>query len=157
MVATEVTPGGVGSGGTEGHNTRARRHRRRVRKRRRVGDAGHGDGGPSRSDDGDNGAPPQDVAANAGVQSSATGVPSQHRRIIDRSARMARAEDELHRALFVSIAGGLANQLVDVLVDELARRYELPVGSLEFHRLSLDDFLLVLPDDATATWIYNEG
>jgi hypothetical protein len=61
MVATEATPGGEGSGGTEGHNTRARRHRRRVRKRRRTGDAGHGDGGPSRSDDGDNGAPPQAV------------------------------------------------------------------------------------------------
>jgi hypothetical protein len=70
---------------------------------------------------------------------------------------MARAEDELCKALSVSIVGDLAILSVDVLVDELARRYELPVESLEFHCLSRDDYLLVLPDETTTTRIYNEG
>jgi len=70
---------------------------------------------------------------------------------------MARAEDELCKALSVAIVGDLVSLSVDVLVDDLARRYELPVESLEFHQLSRDDGLLVLPDEPTAIRVYNEG
>jgi len=70
---------------------------------------------------------------------------------------MARAEDELCKALSVSIVGDTATLLVDVLVDELARCHELPIESLEFHSLSRQDYLLILPDEAAAVWVYNEG
>ena len=63
---------------------------------------------------------------------------------------MARAEDDLCVALSVSIVGDTATLLVDVLVEELARRYELLIELLEFHSLSRDEGLLILPDEAVA-------
>lgn len=68
-----------------------------------------------------------------------------------------RAEEELRRALSISIVGDISTPSVDVLRAELARRFELPTESLEFHRLGWGDYLLVLSDEATALRIYNEG
>jgi hypothetical protein len=71
---------------------------------------------------------------------------------------MTRADNELRsKALSVSIVGDLATLSVDVLVAELARCYELPVESLECHRLNPDNCLLVFPDEDMATRVYNEG
>jgi hypothetical protein len=47
------------------------------------------------------------------------------RRVIDHSAKIARAEQELCKALSVSIIGSTVAPPVEVLVAELARRYEL--------------------------------
>jgi hypothetical protein len=44
-----------------------------------------------------------------------------------------------------------------ILSVELARRYEIPVESLEFHCLCPGDYLLVLPDEAMASRVYNGG
>jgi hypothetical protein len=44
-----------------------------------------------------------------------------------------------------------------ILVIELARRYELPVESLEFHCLSPRDYVLSLPDEATTVSVFNDG
>jgi hypothetical protein len=77
--------------------------------------------------------------------------------VIDRSAKIARAELDLCKALSISVVGGTAALLVDVLVAEFARRYELPVESLELHRLSIGDYLLLLPNEPTALRVYNEG
>jgi hypothetical protein len=46
---------------------------------------------------------------------------------------------------------------VDVLETELARRYELPADSLDVRKLSPESVLLLLPDEAAALLIYNEG
>lgn len=79
------------------------------------------------------------------------------RRFIDRSERIARAEDELRWALFVSVVGDTTALSVDVLAAELAHRHELPASSLVFHRLGPADLLLVLPDEASAVSVFNEG
>jgi hypothetical protein len=83
--------------------------------------------------------------------------PSKPRRVIDRSAKIVRAELDLCKALSVSVVGDTAALLVDVLVAEFARRYELPTESLELHQLSIGDYLLLLPDEPTALRVYNEG
>jgi hypothetical protein len=72
---------------------------------------------------------------------------SRPRRIINRSAKIMRAEHDLYKALSVSVVGDTAALLIDVLAVELAHRYELPAELPEFHRLSPDDFLLNLPDE----------
>jgi hypothetical protein len=79
------------------------------------------------------------------------------RRYIDRSAKIARAEDELSKALYVSIVGNSAAPLVDTLMAELARHYELPVESLQVHHLSFGDYLLVLSYKVAAIRFYNDG
>jgi hypothetical protein len=56
------------------------------------------------------------------------------------------AEDELCKALSVSIVGDTAAPPVDALAVELARRYEHSVESLEFHRLEQGNFPVLLPD-----------
>lgn len=40
---------------------------------------------------------------------------------------------------------------------KLARRYELPFESLEFHHLSLDDGVMIFLDEEAAIRVYNEG
>jgi hypothetical protein len=70
---------------------------------------------------------------------------------------VARAEEELCKALSVAIVGDLATLSVDALVAELARRYELPVETLEFHRLRQDEGVLVLQDEVAALQVYNNG
>jgi hypothetical protein len=82
---------------------------------------------------------------------------SRPRRIIDRSAKIVRAEHDICKALSVSVVGDTAALPVDVLAAELARRYELSAELLEFHRLSPGDFLLNLPDEPAAVHIYNGG
>jgi hypothetical protein len=83
--------------------------------------------------------------------------PSKWRWVIDRSTKISRAELDLGKALSVSVVSDTAALSVDVLMDELARYYELLAESLELHRLSICDYLLLLPDEPTALPVYNEG
>ncbi|CAD6204738.1 unnamed protein product [Miscanthus lutarioriparius] len=153
MVSSTAAPddGGSGAAGAAAvPGTRTRRHRR-VRKRGRSKAAGSG--GPSGQEDEEN-----NVSAACDHAPTVSGdAPARPRRVIDHSAKMSRAEDELRNALSVSIVGDTATLSVDVLVDELARRHELPIESLEFHSLSREDGLLILPDEASAVRVYNEG
>jgi hypothetical protein len=57
----------------------------------------------------------------------------------------------------VSVVGDSAVPVVDVLMAELARHYELPVESLQVHHLSPGDYLLVLFDEAAVVRVYNVG
>jgi hypothetical protein len=57
----------------------------------------------------------------------------------------------------VSVVGDTGAPPVDVLVTKLAGCYELQVESLEFHRLSPGDYLLVLPYEVAAVAIFNGG
>jgi hypothetical protein len=84
-------------------------------------------------------------------------VPSKPRRVIDRLAKIARAELELCKALSVFIVGDIAALSADVLAAEFSHHYELLAESLELHRLSLGDYLLLLPDEPTTLRVYNEG
>ncbi|KAK3145269.1 hypothetical protein QOZ80_4AG0326510 [Eleusine coracana subsp. coracana] len=76
------------------------------------------------------------------------------RRVID---QLEHAETELCKALTVSVVGDTTMLSVDVLAAELASRYELPTESFEFHRLSPDGLILVLPDEAAALRVYDNG
>ena len=89
---------------------------------------------------------------------AAVDIPPKPRRIIiDRSVIIARAEEELSKAFFVSVVGHPAAVSVDILADELALRYELLMQSLEFHYLGPNEYMLVLPDEAMVGHVYNEG
>jgi hypothetical protein len=83
--------------------------------------------------------------------------PSKQRQVIDRPAKITRAELVLCKALSVSIVGDTAALSVDVLAAEFAHRYELPAELLELHQLSIGDYLLLLPDGPTTLRVYNEG
>lgn len=152
LEAMESAPGGESSGAAGGQGTLQKRRRRRGRKRRRSGAADQR-GPPNQADD-DSGESPR---AATDVLAPSPGVPACRRCIIDRSARIARVEDELCNTLSVVIVGDTTNLSVDVLVAELARHHEPLIESLEFHRLCRDEGLLVLPDESTATRIYNDG
>lgn len=86
-----------------------------------------------------------------------TGAASWPRRIIDRSKRFARVEEELRCALSVLVVGDPTVVLVEGLVAELSRYYDLLASSLVFHRLGPNDLLLVLLNEEDAVHIYNEG
>ncbi|KAL6601754.1 hypothetical protein ACP70R_044974 [Stipagrostis hirtigluma subsp. patula] len=145
----------VGAG--PGREASGRRRRRRVRKRKGLAseDLGADDASAPNEDDH---IPPPDGGASVDIQqSSLAGDRPLPRRVIDRSAKIARAEAELCKALSVSVVGDSAALSVDVLATELARHYELPAESLEFHHLRSGEFMLVLPDEATALMVYDDG
>jgi hypothetical protein len=60
-------------------------------------------------------------------------------------------------ALSVAIVGDSITLPVDVLAAELARRYKLPVNSLQFHQLDHGVYLLILTDEEAALRVYNGG
>jgi hypothetical protein len=98
-----------------------------------------------------------DSAADAG---SAEDINLDQRKLrcyINRSAKIARSEDEFRKALLVSVVGDSTMPSVDTIMAELARRYELLVESLQVHHQSLGDYLLVLFDEAAVVWVYNVG
>jgi hypothetical protein len=82
------------------------------------------------------------------------GISSRPRRIIDRSEKIARAED-LRCALTVLMIGDTASVSVEGLVAELARRHDLPAGSMQPHRMAHNELLLILPSEAKAVRIFN--
>jgi hypothetical protein len=137
----------AGDGGQEGSPRRRRRH---VRKRRSPQDAScEAHAGLTAVEEDDQASPPP-------------ALPTEDQpklcHFIDRSARIARAEEDLgSKILSVAIIGDSMTPLVDVLAAELARRYEHPVGSLEFHRLDHGDYLLILTNEEVARRVYNEG
>lgn len=133
-----------------------RRPRRRIRKRRR-GPGNRQNANEEGQEDEDDRAPPMELVAAGGPPDTAAARGPRYRRIIERSARTARAEEELRKALIVLIVGELAELSVDGLASEIARRYDLPVELLQLHALSPGEALIVLPDEATAERVYNNG
>lgn len=84
-------------------------------------------------------------------------APTRPRRIIDRIIKIARAEEDLRRALVILLVGDLTSVSVEILVAEFARSYDLPDGLFEVHRLCPTDFLVVFDNEATAIRVYNNG
>ena len=144
---TACSNGRVGTQETGG-----RRRRRRVRRRR---SSALGEGGlplPAGTSH-----PPAVVLADGALGVAGAGAATRPRRIIDRSERMDRAEEELRCALSVLMVGDHAAAPVEGLVAELARRYDLPGGSMVLHRLRPNELLLVFSSEDDAARVYNEG
>lgn len=77
--------------------------------------------------------------------------------IIDRSFKIARAEEGLRNTLAMVIVGDALAVPVDGLVAEIALRFDLPENPPVFHRLSPNEGLLVLPDERSVLRVFNEG
>ncbi|CAN6272551.1 unnamed protein product [Urochloa humidicola] len=148
LLSAAGVPDGVGDRGSGG-----RRRWRRVRWRR---EKGHGAEGPAPPGGVGMGPEPLPTDGNS-VGIAGDDAVTRPRRIIDRSARIARAEEELRCALSVMVIGDPAAVSVDGLAAEFAQRYDLPIDSLVFHRLSPNDLLLVLPSEEDAARVYNDG
>jgi hypothetical protein len=128
----------AGVGGKEGQ---IRRRRRRVQKRR--GSQGASGSAPAGTTD-------EEHEVRAELPAPASEDQSLQRCFIDHSAKIARAEEDLCKALSVAIVRDSVTSPVDVLAAELARRYELLVDSLQFHRLDHGVYLLILADEEAA-------
>ncbi|CAN6201486.1 unnamed protein product [Urochloa humidicola] len=137
--------------GGEAQKPGRRRQRRRVRLRRVAGREG-ADRPPSE------GSAPPPLASRVvmpGVEgAAATTLP---RRIIDRSAKIAHAEEELQCALSVLLVGDPAAVSVEGLVAELARRHDLPASSMIPHRLNPNEVLVVCSTVEDVVRVYNDG
>jgi hypothetical protein len=57
----------------------------------------------------------------------------------------------------VANVGDSVTSPVDVLAAEFARRYKLPIDSLQFHRLDHGVYLLILANEEAALRVYNGG
>ena len=79
------------------------------------------------------------------------------RRIIDHSARMDRAEEELRCALSMLVVGDISAVPVDGLAAELARRYDLPAALMTIHRPRPSELLLVFSTEEDGVRVYNDG
>lgn len=122
------------------------RRRRRRRTRRRCVAA---------SDQGSLPAAAATPGSSAGA-SDAAGI-TRPRRIIDRSAKIAQAEEELSCALTVLVVGDVTAGSVDGLAGELAHRFDLPAGSPKVHRLCSNELLLVFTNEDEAVRVLNGG
>jgi len=141
------TTGADGAHGTEG-----RRRRRRVRRRRAARRNESVSPPPENS-----GLPPPAVPASGAAGDIGAGAATRPRRIIDRSERIARAEEDLRCALSVLLVGDPSAVSVEGLVAELARRFDLPASSIQPHRLKPNELLLVVSSEDEAIRIHNDG
>jgi hypothetical protein len=73
--------------------------------------------------------------------------------IIKRSVGVAHMEDDLRRALFVSIIGELPSGCASVIPDVLALRFNLEDDVLDLRRASPDSHILFLPNEAMVSLV----
>jgi hypothetical protein len=98
--------------------------------------------------DGNNRALPIGSATNIEQPSDLDYNQSKTQHFIDRSTKIARAEDDLFKALSIFIVDDTTASPVDALTTKLAHRYDLLVEVLELHHLGMGGFLLILFDEA---------
>lgn len=141
-----------------GVETAAQGHRRWRRSRGRRSDGGNRDvvSPPMAQNlDGEH-EDPLPLSSSGDDESQLTHV-MKPRRVIDRSAAIAHREDELRRALLVTVIGDSLVGL-DARVRELiASQFQLALESLSLFRSGPASFILALPDEDTATRVYNAG
>jgi hypothetical protein len=70
---------------------------------------------------------------------------------------MAQEEVALRRALYVMVVGTRPKVLGAEVVEEVARCFGIDADSLAIHQAMPEDFLLFLPNEDTATRVFNEG
>jgi hypothetical protein len=78
--------------------------------------------------------------------------------VLLRSATITQREEDLAgRALVVLVIADTPGNLVDLIVPAFAQRFEIEGSSLVIHRLGPASFLLISPDEATASRIFKGG
>ncbi|KAG2562685.1 hypothetical protein PVAP13_8KG400001 [Panicum virgatum] len=129
----------------DGSGRRRRRHRKRHRNR-----------GPPSPTSGDSETAPSLALSGDGRPATVGGQDRRPRCLLMRSAGIARREANLSaRALVVSVVADCPGDLADSIVPALAQWLEIEASSLSLLRLGTASFLLISPDEATATRILN--
>jgi hypothetical protein len=78
-------------------------------------------------------------------------------RVLTFTDEMAREEINLRKALFVTIAGTRPVVQGSEVLDEVARSFGVCIDNMSIQHSSPEDFLLFLPDEDTASRIFNGG
>lgn len=78
---------------------------------------------------------------------------SRPRRILDRSATISQREDNLRRALVITVLDGHP----DTILDAIASRFEIEVPVMSLQRLGDARFLLIFPSAEMVERVYNGG
>jgi hypothetical protein len=77
--------------------------------------------------------------------------------ILEFSDDMAREEANLRRALFVTIVGTRPIVKGSEVVEEVAHSFNVKIEDMKIHQTKPEDFLLLLPDEATGSRVVNGG
>jgi hypothetical protein len=137
--------GGIGSGSGGGGHRRTRRGHRRRRNCSAAGTDGRG--GPS----GELPQPPlEDVRA-------ISGTPSPPRRFIKRTRKIAQAEDDLRRALLISVVGLRCSGRTAEVSDALSLKFDLEDDALDLRLVAPNTFIALLPNVELADRMLSEG
>lgn len=83
--------------------------------------------------------------------------PPKPRRVIDRSVSIVRREEELGRALVVSVITEQQEDLSGPIAAAIARQFEMEEAVLTLRRFGPSSFLLILPSEEVAARVYNGG
>jgi hypothetical protein len=137
--------GGIGSGSGGGGHRRTRRGHRRRRNSSAAGTDGRG--GPS---DGLPQPPLEDVRA-------ISGTPSPPRRFIKRTRKIAQAEDDLRRALLISVVGLRCSGRTAEVSDALSLKFDLEDDALDLRLVAPNTFIALLPSVELADRMLSEG
>lgn len=132
---------------------RGRKKRRRYRRRRPGGQGGRPPS-PGRSD-GDRNDSESARPVSPGGQAMVEAQVPQH--VIARSAGLEGSEDNLRHALIATVVGECSGLSVELLTEQIARRFGLAEEMLVVRRDSPASYLVILPDEASAVRVYNGG
>jgi hypothetical protein len=77
--------------------------------------------------------------------------------VLEFSAEMAREDAALRKALFVTIVGTRPEVLGAEIINEVAQSFNVDVGAMSIHQAMPEDFILFLPDERTASSVFNDG
>jgi len=151
MVARPANAPASSEKGDPGAGDTPARRRKRVRKRRR--NPALQASAPEESGDS-----PSLASGEEDGTAVAAGLSRRPRRVIQRSAIMDQREEALDgKALVVSVIADNPEALADCILSAIASRFEIEESSLAIHRLGPASFLLISPDEATATLILGDS
>lgn len=95
------------------------------------------------------------LASSATLAPSSEDLSSRRVCVLDWSESIARAEEDLHRAVFVSvISNGLAISSREV-VAEITNKFNFDADAFSIHRSMPKDYLLFLPDESSVERMLN--
>lgn len=135
-----------------------KRRRRRPHRARAVSSTGNVEEAPG--DEGNTSPPPPpppQAPAVGAMQAGAADAPPVPRRVLDRSSRIARSEDDLRRALIVNVVGEPMVGRAELIRATIALRFEIDEARLTLLPLGPSSFLLILPNEELAATVYNGG
>jgi hypothetical protein len=77
--------------------------------------------------------------------------------VLEFTTEMAREEVFLRRALFTTVVGTRPEVLGVEVLEEVAHNFEVHIEAMQIHQVQPEDFLLILPDEETASRVLNDG